>query len=131
MLSYTEMYADVEEFLSALEGSPEHEFYSAIIDVVRQVDFDPASVAQGFGLLDVISQGELATERVNTLLSPFGGSIEETAWMVAHLFIEVGQPPIWWKAGYPTEIFSDEVQVNVRWWVQRVADLPAVEKIER
>jgi hypothetical protein len=125
------MHPDFAAFLASFEASsPEHRYHRAVGHAVQSVSFDPASPAQGFALIHLLSQGRLVTDQIDTGVSPIGGSIEENAHLVSSLFHRVGHPAGWWKSGYPARIAGQEVQDAVAWWAAQLRLAPAVLAVE-
>ena len=123
--------ADFDELLAELPASsPEHRYHSAVCRAVLAVPLDPASESQGFALIQLLSQGRLVTDQIDTDLSPIGGSIEENSCLVSSLFHRVRRPPTWWKAHYPARIADQDVQDAVVWWVAQLRAVSTVVSVE-
>jgi hypothetical protein len=125
------MHPEYAAFLASFDAaSPEHRYHSAVGHAVLSVSFDPASPAQGFALIHLLSQGRLVTDQIDTGVSSIGGSIEENAELVSRLFHRVGHPPAWWKSHYPARIAGQEVQDAVAWWAAQLRAAPAVRAVD-
>lgn len=123
--------ASFDDLLAALPASsPELHYHRAVGRVVLAVPFDPASEAQGFAMIHLLSQGRLVTDQLDTAVSPIGGSIEENSILVASLFHRVGRAALWWKATYPARISDRAVQDAVAWWTVQLRAIPTVVSVE-
>ena len=104
------MRRSVDRFVESLPlGSLEREYHGVIARVVSRVDFDDSSEVAGFGLMNVLTDGRLAVESVDTELHPIAGSADENSHLVASLFDGVGQSPSWWKANYAVRRSAPDV----------------------
>ena len=106
--------------------SGEREYHRTLYELISRTEFDPTSEAEGFGLLILLSSGELSTEQLDILTCPIGGSIEENSYLVAELFAPVERDPIWWKVHYPSRILDQACQNAAQAWCDKLSALPGV-----
>ncbi|MFP2904275.1 hypothetical protein ACLESD_04215 [Pyxidicoccus sp. 3LFB2] len=75
-----------ERFLNQFrEGSPEREYHSALLRVIRSVPY-PLTERAGFALLWLLHYERLVAGSVDTWTHPIAGSSQEDAELVSHAF---------------------------------------------
>jgi hypothetical protein len=57
---------------------------------------------------------------------PIMGSIEDCASVVAVMFATIQQDPIWWKASFPGDGYSQEVNLLTQQLIQQLRQLDLV-----
>lgn len=120
-----------DAFVQSLpSGSPEREYHEALVRVVSRVAFDDSSEVIGFGLMNVLTDGRLVTDEIDTGAHPVAGSVDENSHLVSSLFGGVARAPAWWKVSYGVRRSAPEVVAAARWWCQVLRADAAVINVE-
>lgn len=126
---------DDEQFLATLpDNSPERAYHAALLTLIRaagsRADKRVEGEAGGLGLLALIAGGRVATDKFDSDASPVGGSIEEAAVLVAHVYSEISPNPILWKSLAPARAGDTDVAAAVEAWVSKLRAVAGVTVVE-
>jgi hypothetical protein len=99
------------------EGSPEREYHTAVLRVIRSVPF-PVTERVGFALQWVLRYEAGVAGDIDLLTHPVAGSNKEDAALVSHVFARAEACPVWWL-----ERFDAMDRDAFDWeWIQRWKD---------
>ncbi|RYZ38183.1 MAG: hypothetical protein EOO71_25125 [Myxococcaceae bacterium] len=112
------MFENDDRFLAQFpHGSPERQYYSTLLKVVRSVSF-PVSKEAGFALLRFLDKDWVEVGEVNTLTHPVAGSVKGDAELVGHVFSVINDDPFYWYSWYLEMTWEDFDEKLIRMWVE-------------
>ena len=113
------------------EDAPELRFYIATFKLLEALA-PPITYHYGLACIKVLHLTTITLADGYTIGddSIYMGSIEDCANVVAVVFVEINPDPIWWKASYPVDGFTEEVSVAVRELIGKIKQLSIVTSLQ-